>query len=56
MDKNIKRRIQEVIAEADTVEKVWALVANLLEDGNGYSDETYLRNARAYSAVAKEMN
>jgi hypothetical protein len=43
---------QQIIAEADTPEKVWALVASLLTDGNGYTDATYLANTRAYSAIA----
>ena len=45
---------QQRVAEADTVEKVWALVSSLLQDGNGYTDETYLENARAYAALAAQ--
>jgi hypothetical protein len=47
--------VRHLIQEADTPEKVWSLVSALLQDGNNYSDETYLRNAREYTAVAQEM-
>jgi len=51
MNTNVKRSI----AQADTVEKVWALVATLLQDGNNYSDKAYLDNAKAYAALATKM-
>ena len=56
MDRRTKNIVEKTIAEADTVEKVWALVASLLNDGNGYTPETYLTNARSYTAVAVEMS
>lgn len=56
MDRNTKNSVKAIIAQADTVEKAWELFASLLRDGNGYTPETYLTNARAYAAVAVEMN
>lgn len=50
------RQVLETIAAADTPEKVWALVASLASDGNGYSPETYLKNVQAYATIAQEMH
>lgn len=44
--------VKRTIADADTPEKVWALVEALLAEQNGYSAETRLQNARSYAAVA----
>ena len=48
----MNKTIARIIEEADTPAKVWALVASLTGDGNGYTAETYLTNVRAYAAIA----
>lgn len=47
------RAVARQIAEADTVEKVWALVAALTGDGQQYPAETYLANVKAYARLAQ---
>ena len=51
----VNKAVRNTIESADTVEKVWALVAILLQDGNNYSDLTYLHNARAYASIARQL-
>jgi len=48
----IEKILARTIAEADTVEKVWELVAGLSMEQNGYNAETILKNVRAYAAIA----
>lgn len=43
---------KNVIAQADTVEKVWKLIADMADNPNGYSDAATLANIRAYAALA----
>lgn len=50
------KSIEEIIAEADTPAKVWALVLELSADGNGYTDSTYLKNVKGWAAVAIDMH
>jgi heme-degrading monooxygenase HmoA len=48
--------VEQRVAAADTVEKVWELIEELAHDANGYSDSTYLQNIKDYARVAADVH
>lgn len=46
------KQAQQAIAQADTPTAVWELVLAIVENPNGYSDATIVRQVRDYADIA----